>query len=128
MEDNRFTRLTIEQTNYKVSWEIPYTDPSANDLIKGFRCLLDGITFYPEHFNHMLANFLMEYGSDEYDVIEKTESSDLYEDEKEETDEAMPHFELENCSFGDIIKPYKGYKAEICENGQVIIKKVNEND
>ena len=123
MEDNKFTRLTIEQPDYKVSWEMPYTDLSANDLIKGFRCLLDGITFYPEHFNRMLANFLMEYGSDEYDVIEKTESSDLYEDEKDAVDEAMPHFNLENCSYGDLIKPYKGYEAELCENGYVKIKK-----
>lgn len=121
MEDKCFTRLIIEQPDYKVSWEIPYIDPSANDLIKGFRCLLDGITFHPEHFNRMLANFLMEYGSDEYDVIEKTESLDLYE--KEETDKAMPHFELENCSVGDIIKPYKDYEAELCENGYVKIKK-----
>lgn len=50
-------------------------------------------------------------------VTTTRERNSLFE---EKTDSAIMHFELENCSFGDIIKPYKGYKAEISDNGQIL--------
>lgn len=82
-------------------------------------------TFFKKIFNwikNILFNKKIKY-TDEFNIYDKAEKSEIYEDEKDAVDEAMPHFNLENCSYGDLIKPYKGYEAELCENGYVKIKK-----
>ena len=34
MENNKFTRLTLEQNCRKIVWEIPYDDPNGEDMIQ----------------------------------------------------------------------------------------------
>ena len=45
MMDNKFTRLTLEQGDRKLVWEMPYEDVGADDLIHAFNTLLIGFTW-----------------------------------------------------------------------------------
>lgn len=46
-EGIQFTRLTVEQPNLKVTWEVPYTDVNMNDMFDAFKTILVGMTFLP---------------------------------------------------------------------------------
>lgn len=48
IEETCFTRLTIEQPDLKVTWEVPYTDVGADDMISAFKAILVGMTFHQE--------------------------------------------------------------------------------
>ena len=70
----KFTRLTIEQSDKKVVWEVPYEDVSASDMMEAINTLMIGITFTPETVLHAMAGYLEECGSDLYDSYEHVES------------------------------------------------------
>lgn len=48
IRENSFTRLTVEQAELKVTWEVPYSDVSMDDMIDGFKTILVGMTFLPK--------------------------------------------------------------------------------
>ena len=70
MENNKFTRLTLEQNNLKVVWEIPYDDPNGEDMMQAIRTIMIGMTFSDASIESSMASYLMEH-SDEYEVTEK---------------------------------------------------------
>ena len=74
--ENKFTRLTLEQNDLKVTWEVPYEDVTGNDMVLALRTIMVGMTFHPNTFTSALANYLQEYADDEYWVSKK--NSDNY--------------------------------------------------
>lgn len=70
MEKDKFTRLTVEQPDFKVSWEVPYEDVTIDEMLNGFNTLMIGITFLPETVKKGMAEWLMEHAYDLYDVYE----------------------------------------------------------
>lgn len=79
--ENKFTRLTLEQSDKKVVWEIPFEDVSAEDMFDALKTVMIGMTFHPDTFLHGMASYLSEWGSELYDVTEHSE-----EEYHEETD------------------------------------------
>lgn len=62
---DKFTKLTLEQPDKKVTWEVPYEDVSATELYEALYSLLIGMTFSPETAVQGMKNFLEENGFSE---------------------------------------------------------------
>jgi len=78
MEKNtRFTRLTAEQAgpnadnNIKIVWEMPYTDITGMDMCNALKTIMVGLTFDTVQINKIFADYLREYATDEFEIIEK---------------------------------------------------------
>lgn len=48
MENNRFTRLTLEQSDRKIVIERPYEDVNGDDMVQMLETIMVGMTFLPE--------------------------------------------------------------------------------
>ena len=59
-EKNRFTRLTIEQSDKKVTIEVPYEDVTSTDMIQMFETCMIGITFLPVTVYNSMKNRIEE--------------------------------------------------------------------
>jgi len=46
VEEKRITRITVENYDYKTTWEIPYSDSNLNEIFSGFIGCLVGITYH----------------------------------------------------------------------------------
>ena len=68
---NRFTRLTLEQPGKKLVWEVPREDVSGVDMCNALKTILVGMGFLPQYINSVFANYLDEYASTEFEVLEK---------------------------------------------------------
>ncbi|MBQ3414863.1 MAG: hypothetical protein IJH39_05855 [Clostridia bacterium] len=75
-EDKKFTRLTVEQSNKKIIWEVPYEDVSGDDMMQAINTLMIGMTFHPDTVLYSMAGFLEEYGHNLYDVYEHQEEDE----------------------------------------------------
>ena len=77
MEDKKFTRLTLEQADCKIVYELPYEDVTNNDMIQALVTIMTGMTFLPATIEDGFVNYINE-NSDYYEVIAKNieESSD----------------------------------------------------
>lgn len=69
----KFTRLTIEQSDHKVIWEIPYEDVTGSELIQALKTLMVGITFSESSFESSLAGYLNN-NTLRYEVLERVEN------------------------------------------------------
>lgn len=69
----QFTRLTIEQSDNKVIWEIPYEDVTGSELIQALKTLMVGITFSESSFESSLADYINN-NSLKYEVLERVEN------------------------------------------------------
>lgn len=86
MYDNKpkFTRLTLEQNDRKVVWEVPYDDVSGEDMMQAIRTVMIGMTFSDLSVESSMASYIQEH-SDNYEVYEKNDdnnsniSNDYYE-------------------------------------------------
>lgn len=78
-----FTKLTLEQSNKKIVYEVPFEDVSGDDLVQALYTIMVGMTFTPESVIHTFAGFLEEYGHNLYDIYEHIENSDIEETEGE---------------------------------------------
>ena len=58
--NNKFTRLTLEQDDLKLSWEVPNKDVSAIEMVEAFHTLMIGMTFVEQTFFDTLAKYLSE--------------------------------------------------------------------
>ena len=56
-EGIQFTRLTMEQPNLKVTWEVPYIDVNMGDMFDAFKTILVGMTFLPSHAEEGVNEF-----------------------------------------------------------------------
>jgi phosphotransferase system IIB component len=73
-EDYKFTRLTLEQRDKKLVWEMPYEDIGADDLIHALNTLLIGFTFHQNTIYNAMAEYLQEHASNLYDIYDHVES------------------------------------------------------
>lgn len=58
--EKQITRLTLENYDYKVSWEVPYSDSQVQDLCQAFYSLLIGVTYSPETVLEGMKSFAEE--------------------------------------------------------------------
>ncbi len=79
MEKNKFTKVTIEQSNVKVTWEMPYEDLDATDFMDAIKTLMVGITFSEDQVYRAMVQYLLTNVPDKYDVIEIDEDDCRYE-------------------------------------------------
>lgn len=81
----KFTRLTLEQNNLKVIWEVPYDDVNGEDMMQAIRTIMIGMAFSDLSVESSMASYLQEH-SDEYEVllkshpIEEAEYEEIIED------------------------------------------------
>lgn len=76
-EEKQFTRLTLEQSDRTITWEMPYEDVDGEDMMNAINTIMIGMTFHPKTVLRSMAGFLMEWASDEYEIYEKDERDDL---------------------------------------------------
>ena len=98
----KFTRLTLEQGDQKVVWEVPYEDVNGEDMVQALKTVMIGMTFYESSFYNALANYLEEYAGDQYEVIYKPDydntplpdtEENTFDGDEEDTDKPVkPHF------------------------------------
>ena len=74
--DKKFTRLTLEQDDLKIVWEVPYEDVTTADMMQAIRTIMIGMTFSDQSVEEGMANYLYEH-SDKYDIVSK-ETDDEY--------------------------------------------------
>lgn len=80
MEENKkFTRLTIEQPDFKVIWEKPYEDVDIYEMLDAFNTLMLGITFTQKTVYSGMANWLNEH-ADEYYIVYDVNNCDKESD------------------------------------------------
>ncbi|MBR6907805.1 hypothetical protein IKN40_04895 [bacterium] len=94
MEKKEFTKLTLEQSGLKLTWEVPYEDVNYSDMMNAIKTIMVGMTFWEEQVYDAMANYLREYASDKYDVIEIVNNDD-YDTPKvdiEDTSGITPHY------------------------------------
>lgn len=58
MQENKFTRLTLEQSDKKITWEVPYEDATGEDLVQAFYSLMIGLTFLPTTIRQSMQEFV----------------------------------------------------------------------
>lgn len=71
-EEKKFTRLTLEQDDRTVVWEVPYNDVTGKNMMQAIRTIMIGMTFSDKTVESSMASYLEEY-SDKYEVIDKSE-------------------------------------------------------
>lgn len=70
MYKENFTRLTLEQSDNKITWEVPYEDVLGEDLMQAIMTLMVGITFSEDTVYTSMADYLRNH-CDKYDIYEK---------------------------------------------------------
>ena len=65
--NNEFTRLTLEQNDTKVIYEVPYADVTGDDMIHALKTIMIGMTFNEGSFVQSLINYVEEHT--DYKVI-----------------------------------------------------------
>lgn len=74
MTNVKFTKLTLEQNDLKVTWEVPYDDVNGTDMMKAIRTIMIGMTFSDKSVANSMASFLEEYY--DYSVYDKNNEND----------------------------------------------------
>ena len=74
MENKDFTRLTLEQSDRKIVYELPYEDVTNNDMVDALVTIMTGMTFFPATIEDGFVNYINE-NSDYYKVINKDSES-----------------------------------------------------
>ena len=96
MNDNKFTRLTLDQSDLHVEWEVPYEDVGGEDMMQAIRTLMIGMTFNDITIERSMASYLQEH-FDNYEVYEKdAEEIEEVQDEKYDNGNneiSKPHYD-----------------------------------
>ena len=79
-EKNNFTRLTIEQPDFKITWEKPYEDVDICEMLDAFNTLMLGITFNQKTVYSGMAEWLNEH-ADEYYIVYDVNDCDKKSDD-----------------------------------------------
>ena len=64
MNSDKFTKLTIENSDNKIVWETPYEDVLIEDLIHAFVTGCIGLTWLPTTVYQGMLEYLEEHASD----------------------------------------------------------------
>ena len=70
----KFTRLTLEQDDLKVTWAVPYDDVTGDDMMRAIRTIMIGMGFSERTIAASMAAFIEEYYN--YTVIDHSEDPD----------------------------------------------------
>ena len=89
MEKYNFTRLTLEQNDRKIVWEIPYDDVDGEDMMQAIRTIMIGMTFSDKTVESSMANYLNAH-SDDYEVIDKEDNEIGFDYETQGLDGGFP--------------------------------------
>lgn len=73
MNKEKFTRLTLEQSDHKITWEMPYEDIGGDDLMQAIMTLMVGITFSEDTVYASMVDYVKSR-CDKYDIFEKIEN------------------------------------------------------
>ena len=87
--EKKFTRLTLEQDDLKVTWEVPYNDVTGEDMMQAIRTIMIGMTFSDKSVESSMVDYINEH-SDEYEVIEKEDDKFGYDYETQGLDGGFP--------------------------------------
>ncbi len=61
MENKKFTRFTVEQSDKKIVWETPFEDISGEDCITALETLMIGLTFLPQTVVRSMKEYVDEH-------------------------------------------------------------------
>lgn len=55
---DKFTKFTVEQSDKKIVFEVPYEDIDGELCMDAIRCLMIGLTFSPETVLTSMRNYI----------------------------------------------------------------------
>jgi hypothetical protein len=70
--EEKFTRLTLDQKDLHIVWEVPYDDVSGDDMLNAIRTIMIGMTFSDLGIEKTMADYLRDHYSN-YDVVENND-------------------------------------------------------
>lgn len=70
-ENEKFTRLTVEQQDCKIIYELSYDDINTEDLLQGLKTLMIGMSFSENTIYKGMVDFLSDNCADKYEIIKK---------------------------------------------------------
>ncbi len=68
-DEKKFTRLTLEQDDRKIVWEVPYDDVTGDDMMQAIRTIMIGMTFCEDTIELSMVSYLYQY-SDMFQIQE----------------------------------------------------------
>jgi len=68
-EEEKFTRLTLDQKDLHIVWEVRYDDVSGEDMMNAIRTIMIGMGFSDLGIEKAMADYLRDHYSN-YDVVE----------------------------------------------------------
>lgn len=69
--NEKFTRLTVEQQDCKIVYELSYDDINTEDLLQGLKTLMIGMSFSENTIYKGMVDFLSDNCADKYEIIKK---------------------------------------------------------
>ena len=76
-EKEKFTRLTLEQSDKKVVWEVPYEDvDGVDDMMQAIYTIMIGMTFGSDTIYSAMASYLNERARHLFNITEISEESE----------------------------------------------------
>lgn len=85
-DEQKFTRLTLEQGDIKIVWEVPYDDVTGDDMMQAIRTIMIGMAFCEDTIETSMASYLYQY-SDMFQIQEVDNNNNtriMTEDEMKE--------------------------------------------
>lgn len=64
LDEKIISKITVENYDYVVSWELPYNDTSIDDFLQGFVSCLVGVTYN----ENSILEAMYEYAKDRLDI------------------------------------------------------------
>lgn len=71
MENKNFTRLTLEQNNLKITWEVPYDNINGEDMMNAIKTIMIGMSFLDDTIYQAMFDYVLENRPDVVDKINK---------------------------------------------------------
>jgi hypothetical protein len=72
-DSKKFTRLTLEQNDLKLVWEVPYGDVNGEDMMHTIHTLMIGMSFCDKAVFNSMVSFLMEHAGHLFEITEKND-------------------------------------------------------
>lgn len=69
--NEKFTRLTVEQPDCKIVYELSTDDVNTDDLLQGLKTLMIGMSFSENTIYKGMVDFLSDNCADKYEIIKK---------------------------------------------------------
>ena len=76
LEERRISKITVDNYDYTVTWEVPYSDTSLDDLLQGFVSCLVGVTYSEENILRGMYEYAKERLNIDFDDYENNEKNE----------------------------------------------------